>query len=200
VTYASLNHCARWRNEIPKLKIEELEGAEHRQVLANRLFFKKLIEYIAERNIIGNHFDLGTATEPLTTRSAKLAHIVNTLDVQASWRVGSSCARTSSWVSTTSTTATRSPRAARPRPRPPNAPPSNDEGCCLHFNVCAALQKLLQLGVGVDGPPWASPHIVLGWFWLVAVAGTVPLGGFAPPPRLGLFGWRSVWGKASLAS
>jgi hypothetical protein len=40
VTYASLNHCARWRNEIPKLKIEELEGAEHRQVLANRLFFK----------------------------------------------------------------------------------------------------------------------------------------------------------------
>ncbi len=75
MTYASLNHCARWRNEIPKLKIEELEGAEHRQVLANRLFFKKLIEYIAERNIIGNHFDLGTATEPAHDAPA---HIANT--------------------------------------------------------------------------------------------------------------------------
>lgn len=69
VTYASLNHCARWRNEIPKLKIEELEGAEHRQVLANRLFFKKLIEYIAERNIIGNHFDLGKLAGRLKLRS-----------------------------------------------------------------------------------------------------------------------------------
>jgi hypothetical protein len=75
VTYASLNHCARWRNEIPKLKIEELEGAEHRQVLANRLFFKKLIEYIAERNIIGNHFDLGTRPT-LFLRSRRARHEV----------------------------------------------------------------------------------------------------------------------------
>jgi hypothetical protein len=40
VTYASLHHCSRWRDEIPKLKIEELVGAEHRAILANRLFFK----------------------------------------------------------------------------------------------------------------------------------------------------------------
>lgn len=45
VSYASLNHCARWRNEIPKLKIEELEGAEHREILANRLFFKCVLAW-----------------------------------------------------------------------------------------------------------------------------------------------------------
>lgn len=32
---------------IPELKIEELNGVEHRAILADRLFFQKLIEYIA---------------------------------------------------------------------------------------------------------------------------------------------------------
>lgn len=58
VTYASLHHCSRWRDEIPKLKIEELVGAEHRAILANRLFFKKLIEYAGELKLINNVEDL----------------------------------------------------------------------------------------------------------------------------------------------
>lgn len=29
--------------------IEELEGVEHREILNNRLFFKKLIEYIGDK-------------------------------------------------------------------------------------------------------------------------------------------------------
>jgi len=29
--------------------VEELEGVEHREMLSNRLFFRKLIEYVAEK-------------------------------------------------------------------------------------------------------------------------------------------------------
>jgi hypothetical protein len=29
VTYASLNHCASWRKDIPELRIDELEGVRH---------------------------------------------------------------------------------------------------------------------------------------------------------------------------
>jgi hypothetical protein len=49
VTYASLNHCASWRKDILELRIDELEGVEHREILNNRLFFKKLIEYICDK-------------------------------------------------------------------------------------------------------------------------------------------------------
>jgi hypothetical protein len=49
VSYASLNYCVHWRKQISELIIEELEGVEHREILNNRLFFKKLIEYIGEK-------------------------------------------------------------------------------------------------------------------------------------------------------
>ena len=32
-----------------EVRIEELEGAEHREILSNRSFFKLLIEYVSER-------------------------------------------------------------------------------------------------------------------------------------------------------
>jgi len=49
VTYASLHFCAFWRKDIPELRIDELEGVEHREILSNRLFFKKLIEYVCDK-------------------------------------------------------------------------------------------------------------------------------------------------------
>jgi hypothetical protein len=49
VTYASLNFCEYWRKEGVQVTVEEIEGAEHRAILNNRLFFRKLIEYIAEQ-------------------------------------------------------------------------------------------------------------------------------------------------------
>jgi hypothetical protein len=39
VTYASLNHCASWRKDIPELRIDELEGV---RLLSSSLFFALL--------------------------------------------------------------------------------------------------------------------------------------------------------------
>ncbi|KAL6078804.1 Synaptotagmin-2 [Balamuthia mandrillaris] len=47
VPYASLAYCLTWKNAIPELRNEELVGVEHREILANRLFCLKLMEYIA---------------------------------------------------------------------------------------------------------------------------------------------------------
>lgn len=49
VTYASLNYCLMWKNTIKEVMVEELEGVEHREILNNRLFFKKLIEFIGDK-------------------------------------------------------------------------------------------------------------------------------------------------------
>ncbi len=49
VTYASLNFPAYWKKHINEVIIEELEGVEHREILNNRLFFKKLIEYVGDK-------------------------------------------------------------------------------------------------------------------------------------------------------
>ncbi|ELR15075.1 C2 domain containing protein [Acanthamoeba castellanii str. Neff] len=72
VSYSSLNHCARWRNDIPQLTIEELDGAEHREVLANRLFFKKMIEYVAEKVAVANMADLGALAHRLGIKAESL--------------------------------------------------------------------------------------------------------------------------------
>eukprot|EP01087_Luapelamoeba_hula_P001433 TRINITY_DN1114_c0_g1_i4.p2 TRINITY_DN1114_c0_g1~~TRINITY_DN1114_c0_g1_i4.p2 ORF type:complete len:377 (+),score=97.26 TRINITY_DN1114_c0_g1_i4:2018-3148(+) len=51
VTYASLSYPHYWRKLNPQLNLntEELLGVEHREILNNRLFFRKLIDYIAEK-------------------------------------------------------------------------------------------------------------------------------------------------------
>ncbi|ELR22939.1 phospholipid:sterol acyl transferase [Acanthamoeba castellanii str. Neff] len=47
VPYVSLNYCTEWRQDL-ELRIEELEGVEHREILNNRLFFRLLIEHVSE--------------------------------------------------------------------------------------------------------------------------------------------------------
>jgi hypothetical protein len=64
VSYSSLNHCARWRNDIPQLTIEELDGAEHREVLANRLFFKYPLLGLSEQ-LVTLHYPRGLLTHNL---------------------------------------------------------------------------------------------------------------------------------------
>lgn len=49
VTYASLTYCLMWKKDIKEVIVEELEGVEHREILNNRLFFKKLIEFIGDK-------------------------------------------------------------------------------------------------------------------------------------------------------
>jgi len=49
VPYASLHYCESWRNQIPELKVEELEKVEHRAILMNRLFFQRVIEYVGKK-------------------------------------------------------------------------------------------------------------------------------------------------------
>jgi len=48
VPYASLAYCEHWRKHL-HVTVEELEGAEHRKILNNALFFKKLVEYVGEK-------------------------------------------------------------------------------------------------------------------------------------------------------
>jgi len=48
VPYASLSYCELWRKHL-HVTVEELEGAEHRKILNNALFFKKLVEYVGEK-------------------------------------------------------------------------------------------------------------------------------------------------------
>jgi len=69
VGYASLNYCAFWKNSSTKVTIDELEGVEHREMLANRLFFLKLLEYVAEKreDEMSTSHDLFSATDDLFT-------------------------------------------------------------------------------------------------------------------------------------
>jgi hypothetical protein len=39
VTYASLNHCASWRKDIPELRIDELEGVRLLSSFFSSFFF-----------------------------------------------------------------------------------------------------------------------------------------------------------------
>ena len=52
VPYVSLHYCHVWKNDL-NLIVDEIEGCEHRCILNNRLFFKKLIEYVAEKWVVG---------------------------------------------------------------------------------------------------------------------------------------------------
>jgi len=49
VPYQSLSHAVHWRDSIPDIRIEEIDGAEHRAILNNKAFFKLLIEYVSKR-------------------------------------------------------------------------------------------------------------------------------------------------------
>jgi hypothetical protein len=49
VPYASLAHCRTWAGELD-LKVDELEGAEHRSILSNRMFFEKVVQYLCSRH------------------------------------------------------------------------------------------------------------------------------------------------------
>jgi hypothetical protein len=50
VPYSSLNFCSKWADSIPELTIDELHHVEHRSILGNRLFWKKVLLYVCRRS------------------------------------------------------------------------------------------------------------------------------------------------------
>lgn len=43
VPYDSLSYCYTWKEKIPELKVVELPGAEHRDIVSSTDFFKVII-------------------------------------------------------------------------------------------------------------------------------------------------------------
>eukprot|EP01105_Mastigella_eilhardi_P026475 TRINITY_DN7707_c0_g2_i2.p1 TRINITY_DN7707_c0_g2~~TRINITY_DN7707_c0_g2_i2.p1 ORF type:complete len:861 (-),score=134.88 TRINITY_DN7707_c0_g2_i2:51-2633(-) len=73
VPYESLNYCARWKDKIPDLKIQELNKVEHRDILKNKLFWQLLIDHIASAPPEA----VSQAEEPTTAVSGPLGSAIN---------------------------------------------------------------------------------------------------------------------------
>lgn len=47
VPYPSLSYCRKWKGEV-NVKIAEIEGAEHREILKNKTFLQLVLEYVSQ--------------------------------------------------------------------------------------------------------------------------------------------------------
>ena len=47
VPYPSLSHCKKWKGSV-NVKVAEIEGAEHREILKNKTFLQLVLEYVSQ--------------------------------------------------------------------------------------------------------------------------------------------------------
>ena len=47
VPYPSLSYCRRWKKDV-NVRIAEIEGAEHREILKNKTFLQLVLEYVSQ--------------------------------------------------------------------------------------------------------------------------------------------------------
>ena len=49
VPFASMNHCRTWANDGCKVKVVELQGADHREILADSNFHQTVLKHVVSK-------------------------------------------------------------------------------------------------------------------------------------------------------